>query len=318
MQYRPFGRTGATVSCVSYGTNMLGRPASPDRAGDDERTTEAYYARMVLAALDEGVNLFDTANIYQDGRSEELLGKALKGRRAEAIIATKSGSGSRDFSAGAVRKEAEESLRRLQTDRIDLLQLHNPSFEDLKDADWQDGFESLQRQGKVRWTGVSVGRPEEGVWLIERELVDAVQVNFNIFRPEARDELLPLAAARGVAVLTKVPLARGLLSGKYGSSSRFPEGDWHRQGLVGDADGMLRRIDRLKELADAHGTTLAQLALRWVLGHEGVSAAIPGAKRLEHIRDNARAGAAGPLPEERYQAVEEIARGPARRGEGGA
>ena len=104
MHYRPFGRTGATVSCVSYGTNMLGRPASADRPGDEECTNEAYYVRMVLAALDEGVNLFDTANVYQDGRSEELLGKALKDRRADVIIGTKCGSQSRNFCGGAIVK----------------------------------------------------------------------------------------------------------------------------------------------------------------------------------------------------------------------
>ncbi len=311
MHCRPFGRTGATVSCVSYGTNMLGRPASADRPGDEECTTEAYYVRMVLAALDEGVNLFDTANVYQDGRSEELLGKALKDRRADVIIGTKCGSQSRNFAADAIVKEAEESLRRLQTDRIDLLQLHNPSLEDLKEKDWQDGFDALERAGKVRWRGVSVRAPADGIWLIERDLVDAVQVNFNVFRADARDDLLPLAAEAGVAVLTKIPLARGLLSGKYGSASRFPEGDWHRHGFVGEPEEMLGKIDRLKDLAQARGGSLAELALRWVVRHEGVSAAIPGAKRVEHVRDNARAGAAGPLSEELYRTVEEIVRGSA-------
>jgi aryl-alcohol dehydrogenase-like predicted oxidoreductase len=306
MQHRDFGRSGIRVSCIGYGTNMLGRKPSKERSDDDECTTEQYYERMVQAALDEGIDLVDTADCYQEGRSEQLLGKALSGTDASVLVATKCGAISRDFSAEGIRRDAEACLHRLQTGRIDLLQLHNPSFDELKDKDWSAGFDSLQREGKVRFRGVSVGTPEEGVWLVERDLVDAVQVNFNIFRPEARDRLLPLAVERGVAVLTKIPLARGLLSGKYGSETCFPEGDWHRQGFVGDSANMLEKVDRLKELAQTEGTSLARLALRWVLCHEGVSAAIPGAKRIEHVRDNANAGTEGPLSDEVYGAVEQI------------
>ncbi|MHC4479631.1 MAG: aldo/keto reductase [Planctomycetota bacterium] len=309
MNYRPLGRTGLSVSAVSYGTNMLGRRPDPERPGDAECTTEDYFVRMAHVALEEGVNLFDTANCYQDGRSEELLGKALKEHGADAFIATKVGAISRDFSAEGIRRETEDCLRRLQSGCIDLLQLHNPSADDLKTAGWREGLDSLREAGKARCCGVSVSTVGDGLYLMERGLVDALQVNFNIFRSAPREEMLPMAAERGVGVLTKIPLARGLLSGKYGSASRFAEGDWHRQGFVGKPEAMLAAIDRLKELAEAEGISLAQLALRWVLSHEGVSAAIPGAKRIEHLRDNARAGRAGPLPPPLYEAVEEVAAG---------
>ena len=314
MQYRDFGRTGIKVSCIGYGTNMLGRRPSADdasagdRPGDRERTTDDYYVSMVHAALDEGVNLFDTANSYQDGRSEELLGRALEGRRDGVLIATKCGSRSRDFSAAGIRRELAESLRRLRTDYVDVLQLHNPSLEELQGADWLEGMEALKAEGRLRVVGVSVRTPADGVWLLEHAPVEALQVGLNIFMPEARDGLLALAAEKGAGVLARVPLARGLLSGKYGSDSSFPEGDWHRRGFVGEPEEMLHRIDHLNSLADEEEMRTAQLALRWVLCHPDVSAAIPGAKSVEHVRENAEAGAAGPLPEELYDRVEQIAR----------
>jgi aryl-alcohol dehydrogenase-like predicted oxidoreductase len=286
---------------------MLGRPPSADRPDDDACTSEDYYIGMVHAALEVGVDLIDTANSYQDGRSETLVGKALLGRRDSALIATKCGSRNRDFSADGICREAEASLQRLQTDRIDLLQLHNPSSEDMTSLDWLRGFARLRAEGSIRFAGISVGSPDQGVWLAERGLVDAVQVNFNVFRPEARDALLPLARERQMAVIVKIPLARGLLSGKYGSATRFPDGDWHRQGFVGNEAEMLDRIDRLKEIARAAGVTMPQLALGWVLSHDGVSVAIPGAKRVEHVRDNAAAGELGGLPEPVFAEVERAA-----------
>lgn len=304
MEMRALGSTGLTVGCIGYGTNMLGRPPSADRSDDEACTTESYYVGMVHAALDAGVNLIDTASSYQDGRSEQLLGKALAGRRQGVVVATKCGSRSRDFSAKGICREAEESLRRLQIDRIDLLQLHNPPFEDMESLDWIRGMERLRSEGKIAFAGISVGTPEEGAWLVERGLVDTVQVNFNIFRPEAREVLLPLAHAKGVGVLTKIPMARGLLSGKYGGETRFAEGDWHRQGFVSDERDMLARIDRLRHVAAEAGMTLAHLALGWVLHHTGVSAAIPGAKRVEHLRENALAGQPGGLPDALFAEVE--------------
>lgn len=304
MQYRPLGNTGIEVSAIGYGTNMLGRRPSPDRPGDEERTTEDYYIRMVHAALDAGITLFDTANSYQDGRSEELLGKALEGRRDEAVIATKCGSRSRDFSPDAIVREAQESLERLRTDCIDVLQLHNPSFADIESLDWARGLETLRQAGRIRCGGISVGNAEEGVWLLERDLVDVIQVNFNIFRPEARERLLPLAYDKGVGVLAKIPMARGLLTGKYGSGSEFPEGDWHRNGFVGDPDDMLAQIDRLKDLSGDEGISLSEMALRWTLCEEGLSAAIPGAKSVEHVRANAAAGDRSPLPPALWRGVE--------------
>ncbi len=309
MELRQLGPDGPAVTCIGYGTNMLGRPVDAARANDAERTTERYYVSMVHAALDAGINLFDCANSYQDGRSEELLGLALAGRRDEAVIATKCGSRSRDFSAAAIQRECEEGLRRLRTDRIDLLQLHNPPMSDIETGDWAAGFDALISAGKVRLRGISVGAPHEGVWLMERGLVDALQVNFNIFRAEACEEMLPMAAAKGVAVLVKIPMARGLLTGKYGSHTQFAEGDWHAQGFVGEPDAMLGRIDELNALADEEGMPLSELALRWVTGHEGVTVAIPGAKCVEHIRANGAAGHRGPLPDSVRAAVESIAHG---------
>jgi aryl-alcohol dehydrogenase-like predicted oxidoreductase len=307
MEHRDFGRTGLSVSCIGYGTNMLGRPPSAERPGDAERTTDGYYIGMVHAALEAGVNLFDTANSYQDGRSEELLGRALAGRRGEALIATKCGSRSRDFSADGIRRELEESLRRLRTDYVDILQLHSPSLQELEGTDWLEGMEALKAAGKLRVIGVSVHTAQDGVRLIEQTPVEALQVPFHILLPDARRELLPLAGQRGVGVLARVPMARGLLSGKYGSHSTFPDGDWHRHGFVGEPEEMLHRIDHLNSLAEEEGMTTAELALRWILCHPGVSAPIPGAKSLEHVRQNAGAGTAGPLPDGLYERVEAVA-----------
>jgi aryl-alcohol dehydrogenase-like predicted oxidoreductase len=305
MEYRPLGSTGIEVSAIGYGTNMLGRRPSPDRPGDEERTTEDYYVGMVRAALDAGVTLLDTANSYQEGRSEALLGKALAERRSDVVLATKCGSRSRDFSPEGIVREAEESLERLQTDSLDLLQLHNPPFAEIESLNWVRGLETLRQAGRIRCAGISVGNPDEGVWLVQRGLVDVIQVNFNVFRPEPRERLLPLAYDRGVGVLVKIPMARGLLTGKYGSESAFPEGDWHRQGFVGEPREMLAAIDRLKALAQGEGMQLHELALRWILCEEGVSAAIPGAKSVENVIANARGGDRGPLPADLWRRVEQ-------------
>lgn len=289
MNYRRLGRSDLIVSEIGFGAWAIGGDAHGNSYGP---TDDAESLAAVKRALDLGCNFFDTADVYGWGHSEELLGRALKGVRKEVVIATKvggdfySGRVRMNFSPDYIRFALERSLERLQTDYIDLYQLHNPTLEMIKEGSVFEPMERLKEEGKIRFYGVSIFPPIEGVEAIRRKLPDAIQVVYNIFSPEPALELFPLAIKEGVGIVAREPLANGMLTGKYRADSKFPATDIRCAWPRGYLKARVEAADRLKPIAARHSLTLAQLALKFVLSHSAVSAAIVGIKTAKQAEEN--------------------------------
>lgn len=291
MNYRPLGATGMKVSEIGLGAWQLANPAW----GLDDETAALD---IVQAALDEGCNFFDTAPGYGEGRSETILGRALRGRRDSVLLCSKFGhlaDGSSDFRTSAVRSAIEPSLRRLQTDHLDVLLVHNPPAE-LQDGRRCDLYEELSRlrsEGKIRAYGVSIDSAAEMRTVMESTGCQVLEVLFNIFSQDCASAF-QVAADRRVGLIAKVPLDSGWLSGKYRAGSRF-EGIRERW----SAAQIERRAALVEELASLlpAGLPMPQAALRFILAHPEISTVIPGAKNPAQARANF-AAASATLPEE--------------------
>lgn len=279
---------GVRVSEIGFGAWAIGGSSSVPGYGP---TNDAASSRAVARALDLGCNFFDTADCYGRGHSELLLGKALRAKRSDVIIAGKVGI---DFYHGVPRSNfhpaylrfaLHQSLRRLGSDYIDLYQLHNPHPSIMCDPEVIAAMERFRSQGKVRWIGVSAESPEEAAEAIRAGWPQAVQVPYNILAPEAEHIVFPLAVESGVAILAREPLANGLLTGKYRHGSQFDESDFRR----GWSPSVLAEISHPLGILEGYrrtGETLAQLALRFVLDSPAVSVAICGCKTPAQVSEN--------------------------------
>jgi aryl-alcohol dehydrogenase-like predicted oxidoreductase len=294
MNYRRLGNTELQVSEISFGTWAIG--------GSWGQVTDEESMRGLYRAMEEGVNFFDTADVYGDGHSEELLAKATKGREDEIHIATKfcrQGDihSPETYSEQTVRRYCEDSLRRLGRDRIDLYQIHCPPIEILQDGRVFEVLDRLQAEGKIRYYGVSVETVEEGLLCLENPNVKALQVIFNLFRQKPLDRLFPEAAKRGVGILARLPLASGLLTGKFKENTSFEAND-HRSfnrngesfnvgetfaGLPFEKGVALSR--QLGWIADGRGN-MTRAALRWILDCPHITCVIPGFKKVAQVEDN--------------------------------
>ena len=297
MRYRTLGNSELKISQVSMGCWAIG--------GSWGRVDDETSLKTLHAAVDAGVNFFDTADVYGDGRSERLLGMLLKERSEELFIASKAGRRLNPHIASAYTEEAivafvERSLTNLKMERLDLLQLHCPPTEVYYQPELFEALERLVSAGKLRHYGVSVEKVEEALIALEYPGVRSIQIIFNLFRQRPAELLLQRAAERGVGILARVPLASGLLTGKLHLNSSFSAEDhrnFNRHGEAFDvgetfsgvpyAEG-LEAVEKLKELCP-QGMTLAQLALRWILEHPQISAVIPGAKNPQQLVDNCSA-----------------------------
>jgi aryl-alcohol dehydrogenase-like predicted oxidoreductase len=315
LEYRNLGETGMRVSEISLGTWAFG---SEWGSVSDE---DSYAA--LNRAIDLGVNLLDTADVYGDGRSERLIGRLLRDRLGDEIfVATKAGRRLDPHTAEGYNREnlsrfAERSLRNLGVEALDLLQLHCPPTATYRQDETFEALERLKEAGKIKNYGVSVERVEEARMALSYPGVKTVQIIFNIFRQKPIREFFPLAEKRNVGILARVPLASGLLSGKMSADREFSSDDhrnFNREGQAFDRgetfsgvnfDTGLRAADELKELVP-EGYTLAQLALRWILMHPAVSCAIPGAKRPEQVESNVAAAGLPPLSEETMERIRGI------------
>ena len=307
MKYRALGRTGLTVSEIGFGAwGIGGRTGGTTSYGDtDDRTSLEALAR----ALDCGITFFDTSAAYGDGHSEALIGQAFAGRRNKVVIATKAGYDSwdrpPDFSADAVVASAERSLARLRSDYLDLLQLHNPTAEALRDDRLHDALAKLQAAGKIRAWGLSAKSPVEAIEALTTFGAPVVQANFNMMDVRAIDSgLLAEAERRGAGFIGRTPLCFGFLSGTIGRDTVFPPGD-HRLGWSrAQLDNWIAGAgDLLSAVGAAAGTPGVQAALRFCLAFPAVSTVIPGILAPEEADQNATASAAGPLA---AAAVEEV------------
>lgn len=303
MQYRELGRTGWKVSAISFGSWAIGGTWG---SVDDKESMAALHK-----ALDLGVNFFDTADVYGDGRSERLLARLRKERSEKFHIATKAGRRLDPHVASGYNRQnmtafVERSLKNLETDAIDLLQLHCPPTEVYYMPEVFGVLDDLVKAGKVRYYGVSVEKVEEALKAIEYPNVQTVQIIFNIFRQRPADLFFGEAQRKKVGILARVPLASGLLTGKLTTASTF-EADDHRSfnrhgeafdrgetfsGL--DYEAALRAVEALRPLVP-DGQTMAQLALRWILLFPEVTCAIPGAKRPAQAEENIAAADLPPL-----------------------
>jgi len=294
MKYRALGKTGMNVSEISFGTWGIG--------GDWGKVDDATSLRALHTAIENGVNFFDTADVYGSGHSEELLAEATKGKEDDIYIATKfcrkgDIQDPNNYSEQTVRAYCEDSLKRLKRERIDLYQIHCPAFDILKQGDVFHVLDKLQAEGKIRSYGVSVESVEEGLFCMEQPNVAALQVIFNIFRHKVARELLPVAKEKQVGILARVPLASGLLTGKFNTSASFEASDHRSYNRNGDAFNVGETfaglpLEKGQELSRALGwiaegkENMTRAALRWILDHEAVSTVIPGFKTSEQVLDN--------------------------------
>ncbi len=314
MQYRRLGKTGYEVSTIGFGAWAIG--------GDWGRVDDEGSLRALHAAVDSGVNLIDTADVYGDGHSERLVSRLLRERRGERIyVATKMGRRvpqvSTNYTPEAFSAWLARSRENLGVERIDLVQLHCPPNAVYYRPELFAALDDLVADGTIAHYGVSVEKVEEALKAIEYPGVASVQIIFNIVRQRPADRFLAEARARDVGVLARVPLASGLLTGKLSRETTFAPDD-HRQfnrhgesfdvgetfaGL--DYETGLALVDELRALVP-EGATLAQLALRWILMAEGVTAAIPGAKSPEQAIANAAAADLPALPDEHMARIQEL------------
>jgi aryl-alcohol dehydrogenase-like predicted oxidoreductase len=311
MNYRSLGRTGLVVSAIGFGAwGIGGRTVDQTSYGDtDDQTSLAALAR----ALDRGITFFDTSAAYGNGRSEELIGQAVRGRRARVVVATKAGYESwdrpPDFTPKGIVASVERSLRRLSTDYLDLLQLHNPPFEVLAAPGVREAIERLLGNGKIRAWGVSGKGPQEAV---EALLAGApvVQANFNMMDVRALAcGLLEEVARAGAGFIARTPLCFGFLSGTISRDTRFPPGDhrarWPRAQLDNWIDGA---ADLLAAAGASPGEAAAQAALRFCLAFPAVSSTIPGIMTPAEADQDATASDLGPLSPRAVEAILEINR----------
>jgi len=303
LNYRQLGRTDMRVSEVSFGAWAIG--------GGWGRVSDLESYAALGHAIDLGVNFIDTADVYGDGHSEQLIGRLLKERKEEIFVATKAGRRlsphtADGYNQGNLESFVGRSIRNLGVDSIDLLQLHCPPTEVYYRPEVFRTLDALKQKGKIRYYGVSVEKVSEALKALEYPDLQSVQIIFNMFRLKPAAEFFPEAKKRKVGVITRVPLASGLLTGKMTPQTEFPEDDHRSFNRFGQAfdvgetfsgvdfEAGLRAAEELKAIVP-QGVTLAQIALRWILMFDAVTCAIPGAKRPEQVDENLKAATLSPL-----------------------
>lgn len=294
MNYRILGRTGWKVSEISFGAWAIG--GTWGEVKDDESL------KALKKALDLGVNFFDTADVYGDGRSERLLAKLKKGRKEEFYIATKTGRRLAPHTPEGYNKKnitsfVERSLKNLDTEAIDLIQLHCPPTQVFYMPEVFGVLDDLVKEGKLKHYGVSVEKIEEAIKAIEFPNVKTVQIIFNMFRQRPADLFFDLAKKKQVGILARVPLSSGMLTGKFTKDSKFEDDDHRKFNRNGedfdkgetfsgvDYNLSLEAVDELKKICP-QGMSLTQFALKWILMFDAVTCAIPGAKRPSQAEEN--------------------------------
>ncbi|MEE2771334.1 MAG: aldo/keto reductase [Bacteroidota bacterium] len=305
MNYRKLGNSGLKVSEIGLGCWQLG-------ADWGQQVAEEQAQEILKTAGTNEISFYDTADVYGNGRSEKILGTFFGGSD-QVKIATKFGRGGDVFpdsySEAALRKAVAASCERLQVDQLDLLQLHCIPEEELRKGSIFDWLRSLKEEGKIANFGASVESEQEGLLCLEQEGITSLQIIFNIFRQKIEEKLLPAAAEKGVGIIVRLPLASGLLTGKFDQSTQFDSDDhrnFNRNGEqfnVGETFAGLpfekgvELAEKLKALCPPE-ISLTELSLRWILDHPEVSSIIPGASSARHIAANAEASEIEPLSQE--------------------
>ncbi|MGZ4541045.1 MAG: aldo/keto reductase [Blastococcus sp.] len=313
MEQRPLGRTGADVSVIGLGTWQLG--------GDWGDVDDDAAADVLDAALDAGVTLLDTADVYGDGRSEIRIRQALAPRGERPFVATKAGRRADPFEADRYTPEnlrawIDRSRRNLGVQTLDLVQLHCPPPAVYSDQRVYDALDALVAEEAIAAYGVSVETVAEGLTALEHPGVQSIQVILNIFRRKPLEDLLPAAAHAGVGVLARVPLASGLLTGKYDETTTFPADDhrnFNRHGEAFDVGETFAGVPfdvgvaAAREVAEIAGDApTAAFALRWIIEQPGVTAVIPGARNVAQVRGNVAAATLPSLTDSQLSDLERV------------
>lgn len=308
MKYRPLGQTGIRVSEIGLGCWQFGGDFGPVDNEEAEATMEA--------AIQVGINFFDTANVYGSGQSESWIGNYLSKTRDTVFVATKYGRGPGvypdGYSLAGMRQQALDAIERLRVDQIDLLQLHCVPTEVLRKGEIFDWLRTLQQEGLITHFGASVESVEEGLICLEQPGLTSLQVIFNLFRQKPAQELFPEALKKSVGIIVRLPLASGLLSGKFTAQTQFSENDhrhYNRDGQcfnVGETFAGLpfekgvALVENLRPFLP-EGFSMVDLALRWILDHQAVTTVIAGARRVEQVIANTRASRVPKLSPELHQ-----------------
>ncbi|HWO72862.1 MAG TPA: aldo/keto reductase [Dehalococcoidia bacterium] len=315
MKYRRLGTTDLEVSEVGFGVWTLTTGWWGEH-GEDE------VVRMLRQAFDLGINFFDTADVYGDGRGETVLAKALGPVRDRCVYATKIGynwydhksNGQRerpqDFSPAFMRRAVEGCLERLGTDRIDWLQLHNPRLATLQRDEVFETLAELQREGKVRWWGAALGPAigwrDEGLYAIRERRAPALQVIHNLLEQEPGRDFLEAAAETGCGLVIRVPHSSGLLEGRYTENTTFPPSDHRshrpRSWLI---DG-LKKVEQLRFLEIEGRRTLGQAAIQWLLHYPSIASVLPNIYDEDQLREFAAASESPPLTQEEFDRVQAL------------
>lgn len=313
MTYRRLGKTGYEVSAVGCGTWAMGADWGPV---DDEESLAALHA-----SVDAGVNFLDTADVYGDGRSEKLIGRFLTERDERIYVATKIGRRApldvSHYTPENMRAWLERCRANLGVETLDLVQLHCLPSETYETTEIFEALDGFVEEGLIAHHGVSVETVDEGLRALRYAGVASVQIIFNMFRQKPADRFLAAAAEADVGVIARVPLASGLLTGKFSVDETFPPDDhrnFNRQGEAFDVGETFAGVDFATGVAAAdlladlppEGATMAQLAIRWILMFEEVSTVIPGAKNPRQARENTAAAGLPPLDEEAMDRVREV------------
>ncbi|MCK4754222.1 MAG: aldo/keto reductase [Calditrichia bacterium] len=291
MKYRTLGKTDFSVSEIGFGAWAIGG----NRFGNSYGTTKDSESIQALQkAIDLGCNFIDTADVYGHGHSEELIGKAVAGKRQDIFIATKVGgdfyhsSPRLNFDPDYIRFALEKSLKRLNTDYIDLYQLHNPPLHLIQDGTIFDIFFKLKTEGYIRAIGLSIFEPTEGVEAIRKDSIDCIQVVFNIFNRQAAKDLFPLARDNNIGIIAREPLNNGLLTGKFTGFEDFEEGDIRSRWSQKYFEHLVNFTQRLRSVVKEEDRSLSQTAIQFVLAQSAVSTVIPGMKTGDQVEENFR------------------------------
>ena len=304
MRTRRLGRTGLSVSEIGFGGWAIGGNGWGNSYGD---TDDSVSRAAIHRALELGVTLFDTADVYGHGHSEALLGEVLtEWDGPPPVVVTKGGINfyrkdgtlEPDWTPLTLAHAVQQSLTRLRREALDVFLLMNPPVEDMDRFRVWETLDALRRAGKIKWVGVSVAEPQDGVWLLRHNLpVDVLEVGYSLFYQGATTELLPLARRRKVGILAREPLANGFLAGKYGADARFPEGDIRASLPPEYVAAMAEAAAQLAFLERDGMRTPAQAALRYVLDDSVVSSVVVGAKTAGQVEENVGAADVPPIDE---------------------
>ncbi|MBS1512855.1 MAG: aldo/keto reductase [Bacteroidetes bacterium] len=315
MQYRTLGKTGYNISAISLGTWQVG-----GKWGDAFSHDNADH--ILNKAIDSGINFIDTADVYGDGESEKAVGRAVKNRKEKIYVATKCGRQlqphvNEAYQVKVLRKFVEASLKNMQLETLDLIQLHCPPTQVYYRPEIFALFDDLKKEGKIQHMGVSVEKVEEALKAIEYDNVTTVQIIFNMFRQRPAQLFFEEAKKKNIGIIVRVPLASGLLTGKFSAASQFTEGDhrqFNRDGAAFDKGETFSGIDYATGLSAVEALkkifpgqdNLAPVALQWILQFDAVSCIIPGASNAGQIDSNLSALNIPALTPEQITAVKEV------------